>query len=69
MRGSIDRQMTMCTVIDPGELIPEQHPIRRVRPFVESALSRLEPTFEAMYAKVGRLKGGNKPSASQAALA
>jgi transposase len=54
MRGSTDRQMTICTVVDPGELIPEQHPIRRVRPFVESALSRLEPTFEEMYAKVGR---------------
>jgi transposase len=54
MRGSTDRQMTICTVVDPGELIPEQHPIRRVRPFVESALARLEPTFEAMYAKVGR---------------
>ena len=54
MRGSTDRQMTICTVVDPGDLIPEQHPIRRVRPFVESALARLEPTFEAMYAKVGR---------------
>ena len=54
MRGSTERQMTMCMVVDPGELIPQQHPIRRVRPFVESALARLEPTFEAMYAKVGR---------------
>lgn len=54
MRGSTDRQMTICTVVDPGELIPDQHPIRRVRPFVESALSRLEPTFEEMYAKAGR---------------
>src|SRR6266852_5944234 len=54
MRGSTDRQMTICTVVDPGELIPDQHPIRRVRPFVESALTRLEPTFEEMYAKVGR---------------
>ncbi len=54
MRGSTDRQMTICTVVDPGELIPEQHPIRRVRPFVESALVRLEPTFAEMYAKVVR---------------
>jgi len=54
MRGSTDRQMTICTVVDPGELIPDQHPIRRVRPFVESALARLEPTFEEMYARVGR---------------
>jgi transposase len=54
MRGSTDRQMTICTVVDPGELIPDQHPIRHVRPFVESALARLEPTFEGIYAKVGR---------------
>ncbi len=54
MRGTTDGQLTMCMVVDPGELIPEQHPIRRIRPFVESALTRLEPTFEEMYAKVGR---------------
>ena len=53
MRGRTDQQMTIV-VVDPEELIPEQHPIRRVRPFVEAALSRLEPTFEEMYAKVGR---------------
>jgi len=44
----------MFTVADPGDLIPHQHPIRRIRPFVESALARLEPTFKAMYAQVGR---------------
>jgi hypothetical protein len=54
MRGRTDRHMTICTVIDPGELIPDQHPIRGVRPFVESALLRVEPTFEEMYAEVGR---------------
>jgi transposase len=44
----------MFAVSDPGDLIPEQHPIRRIRPFVDSALLRLEPTFEEIYAKVGR---------------
>jgi hypothetical protein len=53
MRGSTARQTTMFWVTDPGDLIPEQHPIRRIRPFVESALAALEPAFEAMYAKVG----------------
>lgn len=51
MRGSTDRQMTIRTVVDPGELIPDGHPIRRVRPSVESALARLEPTLPEMYAK------------------
>lgn len=54
MRGSTARQTTMFAVSDPGDLIPEQHPIRRIRPFVDSALQRLEPTFEEMYAKLGR---------------
>jgi transposase len=53
MRGRTDPQMSMV-VVDLEELIPQQHPIRRVRPFVETALLRLEPTFEEMYAKVGR---------------
>lgn len=53
MRGRTDLQ-TRMVVVDTEELIPEGHPIRRVRPFVETALSRLEPTFEKMYASVGR---------------
>lgn len=53
MRGRTDLQ-TRMVVVDTEELIPGGHPIRRVRPFVESALSRLEPKFEQMYASVGR---------------
>src|SRR5579859_5655769 len=53
MRGRTDLQ-TRMVIVDTEELIPEGHPIRRVRPFVESALMRLEPTFEQMYASVGR---------------
>ncbi|MDQ6899619.1 MAG: hypothetical protein M3072_08940 [Candidatus Dormibacteraeota bacterium] len=41
MRGSTARQTTMFAVADPGDLIPTQHPIRRIRPFVESALEQL----------------------------
>jgi hypothetical protein len=52
MRGRIDPQMTRV-VVDSEELISEQHLIRRVQ-FVDAALSRLEPTFDEMYAKVGR---------------
>jgi hypothetical protein len=54
MRGSTARQTTMLAVADPGDLIPAQHPIRRIRAFVDAALERLEPSFEAMYAKLGR---------------
>ena len=44
----------MLAVADAGELIPQGHPIRRVRPVVESALVRLEPAFASMYAEIGR---------------
>lgn len=53
MRGRTDPQ-TRMVMVDTEELISEQHPIRRVHPFVEAALSRLEPTVEEMYAAVGR---------------
>ena len=54
MRGSNAQQMTMLAVADAGELIPQGHPIRRVRPVVESALVRLEPAFASMYVEIGR---------------
>jgi hypothetical protein len=45
----------MFTVANPSELIPGEHPIRYIRAFVDSALQRLEPTFDEMYTKVGGL--------------
>jgi len=46
MRGNTARQTTMFAVPNPGDLIPGQHPIRRIRPFADAALERLEPTFK-----------------------
>ncbi len=54
MRGTTSRQVTMLGWIDPGELIPANHPIRKIRPLAEAALRDLEPTFERMYAQIGR---------------
>src|ERR1039458_529627 len=54
MRGTTSRQGTMLGVIDPEELIPGNHPIRRIKPLAEAALGDLEPTFERMYAEIGR---------------
>ncbi|HUY56372.1 MAG TPA: IS5 family transposase, partial [Candidatus Micrarchaeaceae archaeon] len=44
----------MLGVIDPEQLIPANHPIRRIKPLAEAALRDLEPTFERMYAELGR---------------
>jgi transposase len=31
MRGSTDRQVTMLALVDPDQLIPADHPMRRVK--------------------------------------
>jgi transposase len=54
MRGTTSRQVTMLGVIDPEQLIPANHPIRRIKPLAEAALRDLEPTFERIYAQIGR---------------
>lgn len=54
MRGSTARQISMLSAITPDELVPLDHPIRRIRPIVELALASLSRTFDAMYAEDGR---------------
>jgi len=47
-RGNTARQVTMLAVIDADQLIPADHPIRRVKPIVEAALRDLELIFATM---------------------
>jgi transposase len=54
MRGSTVRQLSMLNAVTADELVPINHPIRRVRPMVELALDSLAPSLEAMYAEDGR---------------
>jgi len=54
MRGMPERQVAMLTVLSPEELIPPDHPIRRIRVVVEAVLSELDGEFDAMYARGGR---------------
>jgi len=54
MRGDASRQVTMLTAITPDDKVPKDHPIREIKPIVDRALQKLSPTFNAMYAKVGR---------------
>ena len=53
MRGRTSRQVTFLA-LTPDELISADHPIRRVKPFVEAALAELSPIFDEMYADGGR---------------
>ena len=54
MRGKTDTQVTMLSLVTAEQLIPEDHPIRRIRPIVDNALRELSPTFNRMYAETGR---------------
>ena len=37
MRGDAERQANMLLAVTPDSFIPEEHPIRRIKPIVESA--------------------------------
>lgn len=54
MRGKAARQATMLTAVTPDVLVPQGHPIRRIKPMVDQALTKLSPTFDRMYAANGR---------------
>src|SRR6266498_1723942 len=54
VRGTPERQMAMLTTLSPEDLIPADHPIRRIRKVVEEVLASLDGEFEAMYARIGR---------------
>jgi len=54
MRGDRDHQAEMLLALTPDQLVPADHPIRRIKPIVEAVLTRLSPLFDEMYAERGR---------------
>jgi transposase len=46
--------MAMLTTLTPEELLPADHPIRRIRVVVEAVLAELDDRFDDMYARSGR---------------
>ena len=40
----------MTTAVAPDALVPQRHPIRRIKPMVDQALAQLSLTFDRMYA-------------------
>jgi transposase len=54
MRGSTDRQMGMLLGVTADQLVPADHPIRRIRRLVDQALAELSPIFAQLYHDGGR---------------
>lgn len=54
MRGDREQQGEIMLALTPDQLVPADHPIRRIKAVVEPVLTRLSPLFDAMYAERGR---------------
>jgi hypothetical protein len=50
MRGTPDPQLAMLTSLSTEDLIPPDHPIRRIRVVVDAVLAELDEVFDGMYA-------------------
>lgn len=54
MRGKKESQIVMLSSLTPDQLVPQDHPVRLIKPIVERALNELSPIFNQMYATTGR---------------
>ena len=54
MRGISNQQIESLVALTPEDLVPQEHPIRRIKPLADRVLQELSPTFSRMYAKRGR---------------
>jgi transposase len=54
MRGNDEQQGAVFSYINPEERIPADHPLRRIRAMVDTALQQMSAHFEALYARRGR---------------
>ncbi len=55
MRGGTERQVTLMLGLTPEGFVPRDHPLRRIKPLVDSSLGRMSPLFDEVYAAGGRL--------------
>lgn len=54
MRGEKEKQVTMLSLVTANDLVPEDHPIRQIKPMGDKALGELSPVFAKMYSGTGR---------------
>ena len=54
MRGEAERQATLMLGLTPEGFDPKGHSLRRTKPLADSALGRMPPLFDELYASGGR---------------
>ncbi|HEX4515610.1 MAG TPA: IS5 family transposase [Polyangiaceae bacterium] len=54
MRGADTKQASMLCLMSPEAMVPERHPIRRIKKLSDDCLATMSSTFDAMYAATGR---------------
>jgi transposase len=54
MRGEERRQWAILMIMEPGDRVPKEHPLRRVKELADAALRQLSPLFDEMYSAIGR---------------
>src|SRR5919107_2099223 len=54
MRGADEQTGSLFSYLSPDAMVPQDHPLRAIRPLVNAALARLSPDFERLYAPTGR---------------
>ncbi len=54
MRGTDTKQSSMLALMSPESVVPSKHPLRRVKVLADAVLTKLSPTFDAMYSAIGR---------------
>jgi transposase len=54
MRGKPEQQLGMLTSLSAEDLIPKDHPIRRIRKVIDDVLVEIDGELDAMYSRIGR---------------
>jgi transposase len=54
MRGTDHQRGHLGGYVDPEAMVPQDHPLRAIRPLVNAALERLSPDFDEIYSLIGR---------------
>src|SRR6516165_5682005 len=54
MRGKAEGQQAIFTLVTPAQVVPADHPIRRIKDLADRELALLSPVFDHMYSDTGR---------------